>query len=103
MTARYQTIGFDWHGIPVSVVFCPDWSKAWRAVQGYPLWHLKISSDGRRPLPISDTGFRSHFVSGAVLDDWGGPLPYVRTWLDCEAERPDWQAAELARRQLTLF
>jgi len=33
----YQTLQIDWQGIPLSVDFCPDWSQAWREVQGHPL------------------------------------------------------------------
>lgn len=54
-------------------------------------------------MPISETGFRSHFVSGAVLDEWGGPWPYIRHWLDAEARRPDWKDRQEAARQLSFF
>ncbi len=96
MNAGTETHAFDWQGIPLSVAACPDWLGT-----GY--WHLEIRSVDRRPHPVSETGYRSHFVSGSVLDEWGGFLPYVRAWLDAEGARPEWQAAERAHRQLTLF
>lgn len=103
MTALYQTLGFDWHGIAVSVACDPDWSKAWREVHGYPLWHLQISSHDGRPLPISETGYVSRFISGAVLDAWGGPEAWVRAWLDSMAGDPAWLELKASGQRLVLF
>jgi hypothetical protein len=96
------TIRFDWHGIPVSVVACPDWSEAYKAVQGQALSHLSIYRDGGGPLPISETGFRSAFIASAVIEGWGGPEAYVRGWLDAFANDPAWIEARDGV-QLTLF
>lgn len=106
MSGLYQTIGFDWRGIAVSVAYCPDWSAAWKKYQGYPLWHLEVTSEGRQPFPISETGYSSYFVSGAVIEEWGGPLPYVRHWIEAESRTIEWknrQAQHEAAKQLSLF
>ena len=102
MTAVYETTGFDWHGIAVSVTFCPDWCRAWSNVHGFPLYHIEVTSAGRVPLPMTQTGYLSLFVSGAVMDEWGGPLPYVRHGMDASARDPAWRNRETAL-QLTLF
>lgn len=99
MTSGYRTIGFDWHGIAVSVAFDPDWSPSYREVYGFTLWHLKIKSGDGLPLPITETGFRSAFVSGQVMASWTGPEDYVRAWLDEAAADPAW----LKGRQLSLL
>jgi len=54
-------------------------------------------------LPTTETGYRSHFLSEAAVAELGGPLAYVRAWLDAEAASPKWQAQQAARRQLSLF
>ncbi len=102
MNTAYQATGFDWHGISVSVAFCPDWCRAWSEVHGYPLWHIEVTSAGRVALPMMPAGYQSLFVSGAIMDEWGGPIPYVRAGLDMAARDPEWTQRETAE-QLTLF
>lgn len=67
--------------------------------------HLEIRSaePERAPLPITETGYRSHFCPAAVIDDAGGPVAFVLAWLDQAARSPSWKAGEVARRQLSLF
>ena len=102
MTAPTLTIRFDWHGIAVSVAYCPDWSEAYRQVQGQALYHLAISRDGGGPLPMSETGFQSAFVAASVIEAWGGVEAYVRGWLDAFANDPAWIEARDGV-QLSLF
>jgi hypothetical protein len=99
MTSGYQTIGFDWHGITVSVAFDPDWLPAYRNVYGVTLWHLQIRSGDGLPLPITETGYKSEFVSGHIMATWEGPEAYVRAWLEEASADPVW----LNGRQLSLF
>jgi hypothetical protein len=66
--------------------------------------HLEIQSCDGAPLPVTGTGYRSHFF---------GPMTpaltieelhdYVRAWFDEAARDPKWKAAEDKRRQLLLF
>ncbi|MBV9062680.1 MAG: hypothetical protein JOY77_07100, partial [Alphaproteobacteria bacterium] len=49
------------------------------------------------------TGYRSHFLSEAEVAELGGPLDYVRAWLDAEAATPEWRAQQQTARQMTLF
>lgn len=79
MTAAYERHQIDWHGIAVSVEICPDYSSSYREECGYPLVHIVLRADG--PLPFSETGFRSHFISSLLTEAYGGPLAYVEAWL----------------------
>jgi hypothetical protein len=74
-------------------------------VYGYPLAHLEIETvePANAPLPMTETGYRSHFCAPADIDTEGGPVAFVRAWLECEARSPEWKAAQEERRQLTLF
>lgn len=65
--------------------------------------HLQIESAGRVPLPITETGYKSHFMTAEMIDAEGGPIAYVQAWLDDAARSADWREAESARAQLTLF
>jgi hypothetical protein len=65
--------------------------------------HLQIESADRTPLPITETGYKSHFMSAETIDAEGGPVAYVQAWLEDAAKSADWLEAEIARAQLTLF
>jgi hypothetical protein len=81
MSVQAETLTFDWHGIAVSVsVSQPGWLNACRRAGGASFVHLEIHA--AEPLPITETGYVSHFVIEEALSAEGGPRLYVRTWLD---------------------
>lgn len=55
------------------------------------------------PLPITETGYRSHFVAASVIAAGGGPVAYVDMWLETNRDTPAWREREQAARQPTLF
>lgn len=57
----------------------------------------------KAPLPISETGYRSHFMSPLDLINAGGPVTFVTAWLDREAQSKTWRAASTKRAQGDLF
>jgi len=67
--------------------------------------HLEIESiaPAKAPLPITETGYRSHFLSGLELAQAGGAVAFVTAWLDREAAGKNWQAKAHARAQGDLF
>jgi len=54
------------------------------------------------PLPITTTGYRSHFLPAEELATEGGPVAFVTAWLDREANSKAWEKTEFAWRQLSL-
>lgn len=54
-------------------------------------------------LPVTETGYRSHFIGTADLKAAGGPLRFVTDWLDREAKSRRWIEADLKSRQGDLF
>ena len=54
-------------------------------------------------LPITETGYRSHFISATELINAGGPVTFVTAWIEREAKSRDWQKHESARAQGNLF
>lgn len=54
-------------------------------------------------LPISETGYRSHFISPLELMNDGGPVTFVTAWLEREAKSKDWQKQVARRQQGDLF
>jgi hypothetical protein len=68
---------------------------------GLDTTHLEIESitPERAPLPITETGYRSHFTSPDAVAACGGPVAFVEAWLETESQAPDWRIEEQARRQ----
>ena len=65
--------------------------------------HLEIESAKGVPHPLSETGYRSHFVKGLDIINAGGPVVLVDR-LVAEALRDrQWLARESRRQQIDLF
>ena len=57
----------------------------------------------RCPLPVTETGYASHFADFTIIAQAGGLLAYLSGKLDAAANSPNWRNREQALRQLTLF
>lgn len=101
----YDTHILDWQGIRIAVRYCPSWLDFYERIYGYPLAHLEIdaSDPDNEPLPLTQTGYRSHFTRPDIIEAAGGPVSFVREWLDEAAKNPEWIASVAARKQLSLF
>lgn len=56
------------------------------------------------PLPITKTGYRSHFFHPESVDfSECGVVAFITDWLDTEAEKPDWKECVEVTRQYALF
>ncbi len=93
-----QTYRFRWQSIEIEAVYTPlKWSV---------IAHLEIRSikPERAKLPITDTGYRSHFHPPGTIEALGGDVvAQVTAWLDEEAAKPAWRAHIDASRQGELF
>ena len=56
-----------------------------------------------RPLPITETGYRSHFPHPADVEHLGGPVAYVEAWLDAMAQSKAWRRIDKGGLQLQLL
>jgi hypothetical protein len=103
MNTHIITQRIDWNGITIEV----SWEPSWLSVPElrYNVSHLQVSSiaPARAALPISETGYRSLFIDPASVRDEGGPLAFVRAWLDNEANSPSWRLQEAEAKQYALF
>lgn len=54
-------------------------------------------------LPISATGYLSHFIDADELRSAGGAVRFVVDWLDREANTARFRKADFKSRQLNLF
>lgn len=86
----------DWQGREIELTFLP---RRWTVID-----HIEIRSLDGEPLPITATGYRSHFfgpVEPAMTI--GEVTEMVIRWLDAEAQSPDWLAYLEQSKQLSLF
>jgi hypothetical protein len=104
--ARTQVAAsFDWQGITIEVVYEPNWLGIATPTSELPSAHLDIRSVApeRAPLPITETGYRSHFLHPDEIDELGGPVAYVEAWLNEMARSSEWRDFMTSSRQLSLF
>lgn len=95
------TSRIDWQGITLSVTYDPISFGS----SVYAVAHLELRSTAPAgaPLPVAETGYRSHYLSPVYVEQAGGPVAYAIAWLDREAAKPEWRKHVAAARQLSLF
>jgi hypothetical protein len=98
MEQQPQSYRFAWRGIEIEATYVP---LKWGVIA-----HLAIRSimPERARLPITETGYRSHFHQPGTVEAHGGDVvAQVTAWLNEEAAKPDWLAHIEASRQGELF
>lgn len=88
----------QWQDMAVSIRHVAHWS-------GTDIDHIEVRSitPERAALPITETGYRSHFLHGEDLEAHGGAVAFVTKWLDHEARSAAWQEHLRSSAQLSLF
>ncbi|MBL4751716.1 MAG: hypothetical protein JKX71_14265 [Amylibacter sp.] len=84
-----------WHGIGLTVIHKINYFEG--------IDHIEIHSENRVPFPISETGYRSHFLHFGGLQEHTNAVEYVLACLEHEAKSKVWKAQEIASRQGNLF
>ena len=98
MEQQPQTYRFHWKGIEIEAIYTP---LKWGVIA-----HLEIRSTApdRARLPITSTGYSSHFHQPGTIEAHGGDVvAQVTAWLEEEAQKPEWKAYTSANRQGELF
>jgi hypothetical protein len=93
-----QIYRFQWDGIEIEATYTP---VRWGVIA-----HLELESiqPPRAPLPVTETGYLSHFHPCGSFEAGGGDVvAQVREWLDKEAKKPAWQNHLRKSRQGELF
>lgn len=95
----HVVITIDWQGITLSVGWTP------RYFGSVDISHLTVEAirPKRARLPITDTGYRSHFIHASEVEVEGGPAAFVLTWLDHDAQSAEWRGYIEQSRQMSLF
>jgi hypothetical protein len=86
----------EWEGITIYLKWEPD-------AHGGLIAHLQIQSENREPIPITETGYRSHFCHRAEVEESGGPVAYVKKRLELEEGSKARKAYMAESKAITLF
>lgn len=94
-----------WGGITLSISYEADWLGSGARGSAFATAHLEIWSIApeRSPLPMTETGYRSHFLAQGVVEEAGGASAYVLAWLEHDAQGRQWREQQAKGRQLSLF
>ena len=89
----------------ISISFEADWLGSGARGSKFATAHLQIEaiSPERSQLPMTETGYRSHFLPQGDVEQAGGAVAYALAWLEHAAKSPKWRQQEITGRQLNLF
>ena len=95
-----QTHNMHWEGIDIEVKYTPqDFNNM--------IAHLEIHSISppRAPLPMTETGYRSHYHSVGIIESEanGDVVAFVTAWLDEKAKGKKWIEYQKVNIQMELF
>lgn len=90
---------FIWNNREVFINHKPNTFVGYNNV---PFDHLVVQCDHALPLTAHQRA-KGYYVDSEVLHSYGGPIEFIKEWLDEESEKPEWKAYEIMPRQLTLF
>ena len=89
------TSQIDWRGVAISISYHRhQWST---------FDHIEVNVIGDGIIPITETGYRSHFTSREAVEDHGGTGAFAIAWLNHEAQGEAWQRRVEQSKQLSLF
>lgn len=94
MAEPTEVLHIHWQGIAITVSIKKNWLNT---------EHHHIELRAEQPLPMTKTGYRSHFMPAASFHSFESLEQMVRLWLDETAKSKEWIKAEEDRKQLKLF
>jgi len=93
-----ETYIIEWEGITIQVRYNPE---QWGVTSHI---EMKALQPAHAPLPVTETGYRSHFVPIGTVEATGLTVrEYVLAWLEHAAKRPEWHEAQQKAAQGELF
>jgi len=94
----------QWQGYEIEVRFWQDKFKVGRVPENH-ISHLEIEclEPVRSPLPMTETGYRSHHAPTGDILAYDSAVEFVKAWLEHEAQSKEWKQAQEKAKQLTLF
>lgn len=81
-----QRFEITWRGIVIEIQYRPPFAHFYLE---HPIAYLDVTSiePKKSPLPISKTGHIRRIVQGVDIEAEGGPVEYVKAWLEFKAAK----------------
>ena len=94
----------NWQGYKIEVT-CDASSYDLRCNKGPYMIHIELRTlePERSPLPVTKTGYRSHFAHAEIVTEYDTIIAFVQAWLDHAAKNNSWKQVERAAQQLCLL
>lgn len=89
---------FTWRGIEMSATHSRDWLSV-----GWSHLEMRVINPRGVPVPITTTGYLSHFTEEDIVKAAGGPAAFFLAWLEREAGSKAYRKALARWQQLDLF
>lgn len=77
-----------WRSVEIEVTYTPE--------KFGMVDHIELNTKDKAKLPVTETGYRSHFMDKGTVAQHGGAVAFVTAWLDHEAERQKWNNDQLS-------
>ena len=90
-----QELTLTWRGIAMQITYKQRYADT--------IAHLEVNTQNKQRLPITETGYRSHFTHAAEIEAYDSPIEYVQAWLEEAAKSKAWKRYETDKDQLKLF
>lgn len=97
--SNIQTFKIFWRGIEIDVKY----ENPYFQMSDFSISHFDIYTKDKQPLPITETGYRSHFLHDDEVQQYGGPSEYFNAWIESEAKTQNWKPIPKQAEQLSLF
>ena len=97
-TAKTSTHTLVWRDVTCRVRHTPTYlSKGWSHIE------IIVQRPKGAPLPITQSGYCSHFLDQDQLATAGGPVRFFQEWIEREARSKTWHQIDFRSRQGDLF
>jgi len=90
-----------WENIKIEISYVASAYKSFEKVYGYSMAHLEIKAN--EELPITVTGYKSHFLPNTEIEEHGGAEKFVLDWLSSASKSEEWQKIKAGSDQYALF
>jgi len=90
-----------WENIEIEILYIASKYKFYEEIYGHAMSHIEIRCNEK--LPITDTGYRSHFILEPNIREYGGVEKFIIDWLNDESKSEEWKAIKTRSDQYSLF
>ena len=90
-----------WENIKIEISYEAIIYKSFEEIYGYSMARLEIKAN--EELPITETGYRSHFLPNTEIEEHGGAEKFVLDWLISASKSEEWKKVKAGSDQYSLF